>query len=113
MILSLLFSFRVVLSSLMEQIGCQRDGQDPAAQEATEFSRDSCTTRGVKKTPPCLPVSQNATQGVSGGQNPGETPHAKCGSVGVSALFLTNHTLRYRDRGALAYGNCSPLSEFP
>src|SRR6266705_5322150 len=81
MILSLLFSFRVVLSSLMEQIGCQRDGQDPAAQEATEFSRDSCTTRGVKKTPPCLPLSQNATQGVSGGQNPGETPHAKCGSV--------------------------------
>ena len=45
----------------MEQIGCQRDGQDPVARDATEFSRDSCTTRGGKKTLPSLPLLQNAT----------------------------------------------------
>ena len=26
----------------LEQIGCQREEQDPAAQEAVEFSRDAC-----------------------------------------------------------------------
>src|SRR6266446_3087407 len=63
------------------QIGCQRDGQDTKTKEVTEFSRDSCTTRGVKKTPPCLPLSQNATPSMTGGQNPGENPRAECGSV--------------------------------
>jgi len=26
----------------LKQIGCQREGQDPAAQEAAEFSKDVC-----------------------------------------------------------------------
>jgi len=65
----------------LEQIGCQRDGQDTKTKEATEFSRDSCTTRGVKKTPLCLPLSQNATPSMTGGQNSGESPRAECGSV--------------------------------
>jgi len=28
----------------LEQIGCQQEGQDPATQEVTEFSRDACAT---------------------------------------------------------------------
>src|SRR5258706_15003664 len=81
MILSLLFSFRVVLSSLIEQIGCHRDGQDSKTKEAAEFSRDSGATRGGEQTPPHLPLSQNATPSLTGGQNPGEKPRAECGSV--------------------------------
>src|SRR2546425_791407 len=65
----------------LEQIGCHRDGQDTKTKEAAEFSRDSGATRGGEQTPPCLPLSQNATPSLTGGQNPGENPRAECGSV--------------------------------
>jgi hypothetical protein len=35
----------------LEQIGCQREEQDPAAQEAVEFSRGCVPARGVKTSP--------------------------------------------------------------
>src|SRR5260221_2867600 len=66
--------------------------QDPVVRDATEFAKDSCTTRSGKKTPPsiplcqnatpfCLPLPQNATPTLTDEKKPGQNLRAACSSV--------------------------------